>query len=96
MIDYNADFTTYEILEALITWAQEVGKIQGFVIIINKFDINRHGRNGNGRVLLSCDREGTYRNRNAKKNQSSKLSRSICSKKMWLHIPTEGQEFVPQ
>jgi len=70
MIDYNADFTTYEILEALITWAQEVGKIQGFVIIINKFDINRHGRNGNGRVLLSCDREGTYRNRDAKKNQS--------------------------
>ena len=71
MIDYNADFTAYEIFqsrEALITWAREVGKLHGFVVVIKKSDINRHERSENGRVLLNCDREGTYRNRNAKKN----------------------------
>jgi len=70
MIDYSVDFTTYEIFqspEALITWAWEVDKLQGFIVVIKKFDINRHGRNENGRVLLSCNREGTYRNKNAKK-----------------------------
>ena len=50
----------------MITWAREVGKLQGFVIVIKKSDINRHGRSGNEKVLLSYDREETYRNRNAK------------------------------
>ena len=70
MIDYSAGFTTYETFqsrEALITWAQEVGKLQGFTVVIKKSYINRHGRSDNGRVLLSCNREGTYRNKNAKK-----------------------------
>ena len=60
MMDYSADFTKYEIFqsrEALITWTREVGKIQGFVIVIKKSDINSHERSGNERVLLSCDRE---------------------------------------
>ena len=69
IIDYSAIFQSRE---ALIMWAQEVGKLQGFVVVIKESDINRHGRSENRRVLLNCDREGTYRNRNANKNQSSK------------------------
>jgi len=38
-IDYGEDFTTYEIFQswyALINWALEVGKSQGFFIIIKR------------------------------------------------------------
>jgi len=50
MIDYSANFTTYEIFqsrEALIMRAEEVGKIQGFIILLS--------RNLTGTLLFSRD-----------------------------------------
>jgi len=47
----------------------------------------------NGRILLNCDRKGTYRNKNAKKNQSSKSSRSTGSKKCSCPFLLKGKEF---
>jgi len=45
----------------------------------------------NGRVLLSCDREETYRNRNAK-TQDKKGARSTESKKFGCLVLRKGKE----
>ena len=57
IIDYGGEFTTYEIFqsrEALINWAREVDKSQGFFNVIKRSDASGNGKNR--RVLLSCDR----------------------------------------
>ena len=50
-------------VETLIKWAREVAMAQGF-FLVKRSDVS--GMRTNGRILLSCDRKGTYRNRNAK------------------------------
>jgi len=45
-----------------------------------------------GKVLLSCNREGIYRNINVKTNQSTKGSRTINSKKYGYPFLLKGKE----
>ena len=66
-IYYDEDFTTYEIFESLqtlIKWVLEVALAYEFFLVMKRSDVSEMQKNG--RVLLSCDREGTYRNKNAK------------------------------
>ena len=62
----------------MIKWAREAGMVQGFFIVVKRSDVS--GMRKNGRVLLSCDRKGTYRNKNVKA-QDKKGARSTGSKK---------------
>ena len=51
------DFTTYEIFqirEALIKWAREVGKSHGFMITINKSGAPRMERKGECLLVVSA------------------------------------------
>jgi len=97
IIDYGGEFTTYEIFqsrEALINWAREIVKSQGFFIVTKKSEAPRNGKNG--RVLLSCDRKGTYRNRNVKTNDKKKIeqqsSKTTYSKKCGCPFLLKGKE----
>ena len=45
-----------------------------------------------GRVLLSCDRKGTYRNKKVKRNHSSKGLRTTSSKKYGCLFLLKGKE----
>jgi len=54
----------------LIKWSREVGKLQGFFIVIKKSDASKNEKKG--KVLLNCGREGTYRNINVKTHDKDK------------------------
>ena len=56
----------------MINWAREVGKSQGFMIVIKKSDAPRPGKKG--RVFLSCERSGTYRIHSSVKNHGENKS----------------------
>ena len=76
------DFTTYEIFqtrEVSIKRTREVGKSQGFMIIIKKSDGARYGKRG--RISLSCERSGKYKGKEVKFNRknTSEQQRSKCT-----------------
>jgi len=76
---YNwLQWRVHHVWDILNSWVQEVGKSQEFFIVIKKLDAKRKEKNG--RVLLSCDREGTHRKRNLNKNQSNKDSKTTSNK----------------
>jgi len=80
-VNYGDDFITYENFESrdtLIKLARKVAMAQGFFLVVKKPDVSR--MRTDGRVLLSCDREGIYRNRNAKISDKEG-ARSTRSKK---------------
>ncbi|XP_022977906.1 2-succinylbenzoate--CoA ligase, chloroplastic/peroxisomal isoform X1 [Cucurbita maxima] len=61
-VDYSNEFTTNEIFksrEALINWTREVGKRNGFVIVIKTSDAGVNGRRP--RISFGCERSGSYR-----------------------------------
>ena len=72
IVDYNIDFTTYEIFqtrEVLIKWAREVDKSYDFMIIITKSDALRNGKKG--KISLSCERSGIYKGKEVKFNREN-------------------------
>ena len=72
IVDYSTDFTTYEIFqtrEILIKLAREVGKSHSFIIIIKKSNAPRNKKKG--RVSLSYERSGIYREKGIKFNGES-------------------------
>ena len=91
-VDYGEDFNPYEIFESqdtLIKWAREVAMAQEFFLIVKRSDVA--GMRTNGRVLLSCDREGTYRNKNVK-IPDKEGARSTGSKKYGCPFRLKGKE----
>ena len=67
---------------------------QGFFLVVKRSGIS--GMRRNGRVLLNCDREGTYRNRNVKTNLKNKSeqqsSKTTDSKKCGCLFLLKGEE----
>ncbi|XP_028113890.1 uncharacterized protein LOC114311922 [Camellia sinensis] len=62
VLNYTSEFTTYEIFksrEATINWARDVGKKNGFVIIVKYSDSG--GSRWTPRIKLACKRSGKYR-----------------------------------
>jgi len=91
-VDYGEDFTTYEIFECqetLIKWAWEVAVASGFSLVVKRSDV--FGTRKNERVLLSCDRERIYKNRNVKA-QDKAGTRSTWSKKCGCPFLLKGKK----
>ena len=91
-VDYGEDFIIHEIFESrdtLIKWAREVAMAQGFFLVVKKSDV--FGMRTNGRVLLSCDIDGTYRNRNVKISDKEG-ARSAISKKCGCTFQLKDKE----
>jgi len=61
-----------------------------FFLVVKRYDVSETQKNG--RVLLSCDKEGTYRNKNVKA-QDKKGARSTGSKKCGCPFLLNGKEF---
>lgn len=79
VMDYTHEFTTEEIFksrEALIKWAQEVGKINGFVIVIKTSDAGGQGKKP--RIVLACERSGYYRDTRKNKEKKMKVGTKKC------------------
>ncbi|CAL5374942.1 unnamed protein product [Camellia sinensis] len=79
IVDYTSQFDTKEVFkskEELLSWVQEVGKRNGFVIVIKTSDYG--GGRRRPRIYLACERSGQYRVRKKlkvdSKNMISKLT----------------------
>ncbi|RWR74561.1 protein FAR1-RELATED SEQUENCE 2 isoform X2 [Cinnamomum micranthum f. kanehirae] len=81
--DYSCEFITQEIFksrEALIKWARDVGRRNGFVIVIKTSTTGRHGKKP--RIILGCERSGCYRNnrKNREVNTEKKMKLTASKK----------------
>ncbi|XP_028122576.1 uncharacterized protein LOC114319718 [Camellia sinensis] len=76
VMDYSNEFVTHEIFKSpdeLIRWARQVGRKNGFVIVVQKS--NGGGIRGRKpRLSLACERSGSYRD--TRKNSRSKTKKA--------------------
>ncbi|KAL7224361.1 hypothetical protein ACSBR1_025757 [Camellia fascicularis] len=88
-MDYSNEFVTHEIFKSrdeLIRWAHQVGKRNGFVIVMQKSD-GGGIRGRKPRLSLACERSGSYRD--TRKNSRPKKKKKIdWYKKMLSHEET--------
>ncbi|XP_028085166.1 uncharacterized protein LOC114286245 [Camellia sinensis] len=75
-MDYSNEFVTHGIFKSrdeLIQWARQVGRRNGFVIVVQKSD-GGGIRGRKPRLSLACERSGSYRD--TRKNSRSKTKKA--------------------
>ncbi|KAJ4715747.1 Calmodulin-binding transcription activator 2 [Melia azedarach] len=91
VMDYTNEFTNYEMFkskQALIQGTREVGRKNGFVIVIKRSDSGDGGQKA--RITFCCEREG--QNRNTGKNKEEKQLRNTSTKKCGCPFKLKGQK----
>eukprot|EP00268_Persea_americana_P034804 TRINITY_DN3440_c2_g1_i6.p1 TRINITY_DN3440_c2_g1~~TRINITY_DN3440_c2_g1_i6.p1 ORF type:complete len:952 (-),score=86.58 TRINITY_DN3440_c2_g1_i6:87-2942(-) len=81
-MDYSSEFITQEIFksrEALIKWARDVGRRNGFVIVIKTSNAGGHGKKP--RLTLVCERSGYYRDTRKKREVNTKKKMKLLGSK---------------
>ena len=71
----------------MISWARDVGRKNGFIIVINVSNATRIGVKA--RVLLTCERSGQYKHEEDHKRQKIKQT---GSKKCGCPFALKGQK----
>ncbi|XP_028090244.1 iron-regulated transcriptional activator AFT2-like [Camellia sinensis] len=74
-----SDEQIFDNKDKLLTWVRDIGKINGFVIIIRTSDYG--GGRKRPRIYLDCERSGKYRSHNKLKDGSENLLRQTDTKK---------------
>ncbi|GMP40325.1 hypothetical protein CsSME_00010810 [Camellia sinensis var. sinensis] len=81
MVDCTSHFTAKQVFDnkdELLTWVRDIGRINGFVIIIRTSDYG--GGRKRPRIYLACERSGKYRLLHKKKrNLKTKTYRTRTS-----------------
>lgn len=94
VVDYSNEFITQEIFtsrEALINWAREVGRRNGFIVVI-KTSAAPNRRNKKPRLTLGCERSGSYRDiRITKDGTGGKKLKHTGSKKCGCPFTLRGK-----
>lgn len=94
-IDYSSEFSTTEVFksrDALMQWARDVGKRNGFVIVIKKSDAGGEGKRA--RVTFACERGGYYRSSKNKESSTQKRQRLSGTKKCGCPFTLKGHKLA--
>ncbi|XP_057496891.1 uncharacterized protein LOC130781651 isoform X1 [Actinidia eriantha] len=93
VMDYSSEFTTHKIFksrEALLQWVRDVGRRNGFFIVINKSDAGDSRKRP--RITFGCERSGYLRDRRSKEGNSKKQLKMFGTKKCGCPFALKGQK----
>ncbi|KAJ4715736.1 FAR1-related sequence [Melia azedarach] len=93
VMDYTNEFTSDKIFkskEELIQWTRNIGRKNGFVIVIKRSDLGSGGGQ-KARISFCCERGGQYRNKGKnKENKKEKQLRNVATKKCGCPFTLKG------
>ncbi|KAL7263158.1 hypothetical protein ACSBR1_001352 [Camellia fascicularis] len=100
VMDYSNKFVTHEIFKSrdeLIRWTRQVGRRNGFVIVVQKLD-GGGIRGRKPRLSLACEGSGSYRDTRKNSRPKTKKARLTGTKKIVHNHPVaeylEGHSYA--
>ncbi|XP_057488525.1 protein FAR1-RELATED SEQUENCE 2-like [Actinidia eriantha] len=96
VMDYSSEFTTHKIFksrEALLLWVREVGRRNGFFVVIKTSDAGDSYKRP--RITFGCERSGYHRDtRRNKEGNSKKKLKMFGTKKCGCPFALKGQKLA--